>query len=206
MTDTVRKKASMRFDDWASTYEGSFIWRHYFVPLHDTLQERVAGVRGAAILDIGCGTGDMLRRFALAGGASLTGVDESENMLAVARELSDGADIAYLRATAESLPFPDETFDIVTSCVAFHHFPDPEASVMEMRRVLRGGGRVFIVDLADERLAGKVTLAYGRMKRADDRYFNTAGVRALLSDAGFASIGDERVRSFPPTMLVHAVK
>ena len=157
-----RDAEKMRFDNWSRSYEQSFTWRHFFSPVHDILQAHVLGVQDKHILDVGCGTGDMLRRFSGERAARLVGLDQSEGMLAKARELSAEDDkIAYLAGSAESLPVGDAEFDVVTSCIAFHHFPDPDIAVSEMYRVLKPGGRLFICDLTQQGLLGRAMLFYG---------------------------------------------
>jgi len=201
-----REQARQRFDNWSTTYQDGYMWRHYFSPIHDIIQAHVLGTRGSAVLDVACGTGDMLRRFSRDGAAMLAGVDESEGMLSIARELSAGYDkISYAEASAESLPFGDASFDVVTSCVAFHHFPDPEGAIAEMYRVMRPGGRLFLCDLRGGGLLGRIMLLYGKNK-GDMRYFTEDSMKAMCTGAGFVEIASERVHGFPPTILIFAFK
>ena len=200
-----RDYAKERFDNWSATYEQSFTWRHFFKPVHDILQAHVLGVEGKHILDIGCGTGDMLRRFSGERAGRLVGVDASDGMLAKARELSAGYDIELVDGSAESLPFGDEEFDIVTSCMAFHHFPDPGGAIAEIYRVLRHGGRLFICDLTQEGVLGHVMLYFGKSK-ADEHYSTEPTMKALLLEKGVREVASERVFTFPPAMLVFGFK
>ena len=199
------KDARARFDKWSATYEESVYWRLYFVPLHDMLESRIGEVRGSSVLDVGCGTGDMLRRMDRLGAARLVGIDESEGMLRAARELSrEHPGISYLPASAEAVPGEDERFDIVISCVAFHHFPDPRASLREIARVMKPGGRLFLCDLTAKGPVGRLCLTFGRMTRADERYFDAESLVRMSEEAGLTVLEAGTVRHLPPTVLLVA--
>ena len=94
-------------------------------------------VRGREVLEVGCGTGLILQR--LAGLASrAVGVDLSPGMLRKARERG----LEVVEGRAESLPFPDASFDGAVSFKVLAHVPDVRAALAEMARVVRPGGRV----------------------------------------------------------------
>ena len=101
------------------------------------------------ILDIGCGTGTLLKLLQRESSAplSLAGVDASEDMLLEARK--DGGPISFQYADAAQLPFKNETFDCVTSVLALHHMsPKVKRKALEESvRVVQKGGYVIIFDL-----------------------------------------------------------
>ncbi|MHB8691496.1 MAG: class I SAM-dependent methyltransferase [Solirubrobacteraceae bacterium] len=102
---------------------------------------KLAGVSTRmSVLDVGCGTGALTRALAdLVGPERVSAVDPSEAFVATCRDRVEGAEVL---ADAESLPFPDGTFDAVLSQLVVNFVDDAHAAVQEMRRVARPGAVV----------------------------------------------------------------
>lgn len=96
-------------------------------------------------LDVACGTGDMAIEL-LKRGCSVTGIDLSEEMLAIARRKT--AEANFQLANAEALPFDDATFDAVTSAFGIRNFVHLDKGLAEMARVLKSGGRMVILEMS----------------------------------------------------------
>jgi demethylmenaquinone methyltransferase/2-methoxy-6-polyprenyl-1,4-benzoquinol methylase len=164
---------------------------------------------GDRVLDACCGTGDLAIAAAERGG-DVTGLDFSEPMLERAR--AKGPTIDWVRGDVLALPFPGESFDAVTVGFGVRNVDDLEAGVRELRRVLRPGGRLGILEIT--RPAGmlapfyrvwfdKVIPALGRLLPGGAAYtYLPASVRrfpapvelaALLQRNGFE---DVRFESF----------
>ena len=104
----------------------------------------VRGLKGE-VLDVACGTGDMVLEL-LKQGADVTGVDLSEEMLAIAKRKAESG--KWKVADAEQLPFRDASFDAVTCAFGIRNFVHLEKGLGEMVRVLKPGGRMAILELA----------------------------------------------------------
>ena len=102
---------------------------------------------GDHLLEVGCG-GGLLLRDALVTGAATTGIDHSEEMVALARERAPSANV--LVGEAERLPFDDGTFTAVAMSVVFSFLDDPARVLRECRRVLVRGGRLAVYTTAPE--------------------------------------------------------
>ncbi len=133
------------FNRWASTYDfGLFqFWMKKFqVP---AIKEIDFGKK-PKILDISCGTGELLRSLAAAGKGKLYGVDIAEKMLDKARQKLP-SEVQLQKADVHHLPFKSDTFDYVLTTEAFHHYSGQKKALQEMSRVTRKGGKVIVVDV-----------------------------------------------------------
>ncbi len=110
--------------------------------------ELAGDVAGRAVLDLGCGDGELALAL-VKRGALATGIDASPAMIDAARRraMQQGAEVALQVATAEHLPFPAERFDIVTAITVLCFIDDPAPVLREISRVLRPGGRLVIGEL-----------------------------------------------------------
>ena len=111
------------------------------------------------VLDIATGTGEFARALA-PHVASVIGLDATDAMMEQGKRFVAGAgieNIEFRKGVVQALPFEDESFDVVSSRYAFHHFADPKPVISEMVRVCKTGGHVIIVDIVvpDESLAAE---------------------------------------------------
>jgi ubiquinone/menaquinone biosynthesis C-methylase UbiE len=120
---------------------------------------RLASPRpGDQVLEVGCGAGHVLERFA---GLARTGIDLSAGMLRrIRRRL--GRDVELTRGTADRLPFASGAFDIVVCTEVLEHVPDPAAVVAELCRVAGTEGRV-VVSIPNEANIDRAKRALRRM-------------------------------------------
>ena len=185
---------------------------------------RLAQVRpGEHALDVCCGTGDVA--FALAeAGARVTGLDFSDAMLRVARQKSTvhqpslgscgsarspQSTVEFVRGDAQQIPFPDNSFDIVTIGYGLRNLADLDAGIREMLRVCKTGGRLLVLDFGKPEnaiwrgiyfgylkmflpLFGKIfcgsATAYAYILESLKHYPAQQGVSARMRDAGWQNV------------------
>ncbi len=186
------ERDDQHFDSWSRTYDRSPSQLFFFGPIHRAVVSAVNGRVGAGrVLDIGSGTGRLLERLGHGVGArALVGLDRSQGMLVAGQRQRPRLEL--LRGAAEELPFPDSSFDVVTSSVSFHHWSDRGRALTEVRRVLRPTGLFALVDIALEdiprwgpaRIVARPALAHGLLS-LDER-------RRLLAAAGLEIVEERR--------------
>jgi demethylmenaquinone methyltransferase / 2-methoxy-6-polyprenyl-1,4-benzoquinol methylase len=160
--------------------------------------------RGDRVLDACCGTGD-LALAARARGADVIGLDFSERMLERARAKS--GEVEWVRGDVLALPFDDASFDSVTVGFGVRNVDDLEAGLRELRRMLRSGGRIGILEITRPRgvlapfyrlwfdravpLLGKVLpggAAYTYLPASVRRFPAPEDLASLLETAGFTAV------------------
>jgi demethylmenaquinone methyltransferase/2-methoxy-6-polyprenyl-1,4-benzoquinol methylase len=101
---------------------------------------------GSRVLDVATGTGAVAAEL-VARGCTVVGLDQSPEMLAVARERLAG-DVELVEGRAEALPFADASFDALTVTYLLRYVDDPEATLRELARVVRPGGTLAMLEFA----------------------------------------------------------
>lgn len=148
MSDDHRAANREFFDKWAPRFEGGRM-SAWFTHYQGKVIDAFPAVDGGALLDVGCGSGWLVRETKRRLPAwTVTGVDLSPKMVASARAEAerDGVEATFVESDSGDLPFPDASFDVVTCTASFHHYPDPVAVMRGWRRVLKPGGRFLLLE------------------------------------------------------------
>ena len=145
---------SIFFDLWSASYDRPGLQQSTYRPIHDAVLARLDGLQPNAVLDLGCGTGQLTKRLGERfPEATIIGADLSNGMLERAAERAQSDDAVtnlggFVRADAQRLPLASGSFDIVTCTESFHWYADQEAAVAELARLVRPGGRLVIASIA----------------------------------------------------------
>jgi ubiquinone/menaquinone biosynthesis C-methylase UbiE len=177
----------------------------WLLPLYDPLQrvlggdalkrpliEQAALAPGLRALDIGCGTGSLTLLLArLHPRVEVVGLDPDPKALAIAKRKAEraGLSIQLDQGFSDRLPYPDACFDRVFSSLMFHHLETDEkaATLREVRRVLKAGGSLHLLDFGPPRSGFSRALAHV-LHRAEHLRDNLEDrITALLGQAGFAA-------------------
>jgi len=170
-------------------------WAFYVEATTRETLKRTPMTAGARVLDVGCGTGELLRRLrAKYPEARLAGLDPVPEMLAVAKDKLGG--VEDLRAGyADALPWDCATFDVVVSCNMFHYITHPVEAVREMARVVRPGGAIVLTDWCDDYLACRICNLYLRLaNRAFYKTYRQSECLEVFRRAGLPEVRMERYK------------
>jgi len=179
-------------------------------PWYRLVLEHLVPVNGKRVLEVACGRGGFARLLA-SNGARVFGADFSAAALRIAQQKSaqDGNathGIALAQADAQTLPYADESFDVVISCETIEHLLDPLAALKEMARVTRAAGVLYLTTPNYFNAMGLYQI-YGLVRRRNlspggdqpfDRVFLFPQIRRLLRRAGWSiTRSDGTVHQFP---------
>lgn len=127
-------------------------------PVGELVVDRIGIEPGVELLDVGCGSGKNVAIPAALRGAKVVGADVTPELLELARRhaADAGADIEWVEADAQDLPFADASFDRVTSTFGAMFAPDHARAAAELVRVCRPGGRIVMTTWVNDGYAGEM--------------------------------------------------
>jgi ubiquinone/menaquinone biosynthesis C-methylase UbiE len=165
-------------------------WRRYNARSLALLRPWVEGRALGRVLDVGCGTANLLPRLGAWGARAdaYAGVDPSLDMLRAGggKVAASPLPAALVSAVAGALPLADASFDTAVTASSLHFWPDPVGGLREIRRVLRPGGTLLLLDWDAAPLPMRLLGAWMRLRRIDHGNVLTASeTEALLRGAGF---------------------
>ena len=162
----------------------------------DVLQ-RLETLSYTSLLDVGCGTGYLLDFLARRKKANYCGLDLSQGMLSVARSKNIPG-VCFVQGSAECLPFPTESFDVLTCIQSFHHYPHPNRAMQEAFRVLKPGGIYLLSDTGVGGFAGWIDnhLIFPLMNSGDCHTENRREICRRMRQNGFTVLDDHQVKGF----------
>ncbi|MBN1194567.1 MAG: class I SAM-dependent methyltransferase [Methanomicrobiaceae archaeon] len=193
-------KIQHHYDKMADIYDRQYDdgrGRAYYSHLCDYILGAVPP--GGDLLDLGCGTGLFMRRY-LGTGGTASGLDISRGMIIRAQSRCPGSMVTV--GDAEKLPFRDETFDAITSVLAFSYLRDPESMLRESFRVLRPGGTIAIITLGKNVMTALVPVIYRvgevlKIRRVGmayfgEHYYDEEEISELFHRIGYVDVQVQR--------------
>ncbi len=159
------------------------------------IAQQIRTVPYEALLDVGCGTGFLLDLLVMQKAARYSGLDLSEEMIRVAKgKAIPGAE--FVAGSADKLPYPDESFDIVACSQSFHHYPYPEKAMREAKRVLKPGGLYILSDTGIGGIGAWIDnhILFKLMKSGDCHTTNRKGIEKMMAGAGFTIVDSRQIK------------
>jgi ubiquinone/menaquinone biosynthesis C-methylase UbiE len=182
--NVFKENSRKNFDKQAEHYDQSSDGR-FVSKMYDKVVEMLNGFQGGILLEAGCGTGNILSRLYKYKKFQLCGLDISDKMIQVARR-DLPQDVLLKVGDAEFIPWPEDYFDIVLCNASFHHYPNPEKVLLEMKRVLKPAGKLVIGDPTAPPLIRQVlNFMLHICNNGDYRIYSPKEMKKLLKTCGF---------------------
>ncbi len=184
--NVYKEKTKKYFDKISANYDDTWDGK-YSRSMYGGVLEKIHKQPFKAILDVGCGTGDILAIVMNEyEDIQACGIDLSEKMLEKADGLL-GKSVQLLVGDSDSLPWNNESFDLIICNASFHHYPEPLKVLMEMKRLLKAKGRIIIADpwwSEPKRLLLNLFLKSPFNYGGDVRVYSESEMHKLLADCG----------------------
>jgi len=181
------------FDRWSRNYDDGRLSR-WFQYTQNLAISFMSLQKDSKVLDVGCGTGfAVLRLVSMLSDGKACGIDISSGMIEKAKaNVTDDLRerVEFRQASSENIPYPTGEFDHVLCTNSFHHYPDPLRALQEMRRVLKPGGQVVVLENAPD--LSWYTRVWDHLfriiERGHVRYYSSQELGELLNQGGFERV------------------
>jgi len=182
--NVFKENSKMNYNRQAEIYDekgdGKFV-----APMYGEIINRIMRANPKKVLDVGCGTGNVLMKLSSNEELKLYGVDISESMIKTAKKnLGNKAELKV--GDSEYMPWEDNSFDVIVCNASFHHYPNPEKALSEMKRMLKSDGTLIIGDpTAPVIIRQLINLNCKRSNKGDYRLYSKREIEELLIKCGF---------------------
>lgn len=191
----IENAVTEEYNRLAAIYDSR--WDNYLSNSLSFLVEWAEITPEAAILDVACGTGEFAKLLlAKNHQQQITGIDISQSMLDIAKDkLQAYSNVNLYNTSVTSLPFADESFDIVICASAFHYFESPQVALFQMKRVLKPQGKLIILDWCRDYFLLKIVDTWLKLTdSAHQQCYTQAELNKMLSTANFNVIKQDKIR------------
>lgn len=173
-------------------------FKQYTQECRQDIVEALKDYQFSTLLDLDCGGGRMLEQLFIAfPDMKAYGFDYSLERLAGARERLAGKNAALSFGNAKQLPYADRSFDIVVSTSTFHKYPQPNAVLKEIQRVLRPKGTLIICDTYMNAAMKTLNHLSRPVNKVNEiRMYSEKELWQMLSKAGFTGINWEKLNKY----------
>lgn len=202
MKKDYKLNSKKTFDIQAEKYDTTFYGQHARKNYKYILNE-LNYLKEENILDIGCGTGELLYMINKKG-LNLYGIDLSDKMIEEAKmKLQNHANLTI--GDSENLPYKDNKFDIIICNDSFHHYPNPIKALKEMNRVLKNNGKLIMGDCYQPFISRQIMNIFMKFsKEGDVKIYSKKEFINMFKDSNFKNIKYKKLDN--SSCLIKAIK
>lgn len=187
-----KENSKMNYNRQAEIYDESGDGK-FVAPMYGEIVNRIRSANPKKLLDVGCGTGNVLIKLDTNEELSLYGLDISEKMIETAKKnLGNNAELKI--GDSEYMPWEDDFFDVIVCNASFHHYPNPEKVLFEMKRVLKSNGLLIIGDPTAPVIGRQILNLFCKVSNNGDyRVYSKKEIEALLIKCGFEPFNFKKI-------------
>lgn len=182
--NVFKENSKINYNNQAGFYDKSSDGK-FVAPMYGEIVNRINSANPKKLLDVGCGTGNVLIKLNSTKDLSLYGLDISEKMIETAKKnLGNKAELKV--GDSEYMPWEDDSFDVIVCNASFHHYPNPEKVLLEMNRVLKSTGTLIIGDPTAPVIVRQMLNLFCKFsKNGDYKVYSKKEIEELLLKCGF---------------------